>query len=134
MSRILIIDDEPAFALMLRLHLCRLGGWPDAAVAGVSAPAAAQPHFSADNPAAWPEAVLVDWLLNNDDGMAYLEQLAADYRRTGRRAFLALMTAASGAEEQQLARRCAVIDAQLLAKPFTASRLQALLTAAGVTP
>ena len=115
---VLVVDDDPDVALLCRLHLERHGFSVVSADDGRSALAAAKEHN--------PEAVLLDFMLPDMDGIAVVQALRADAGTAD--IPIVMLTARADPRDQRAAWEVGVAD--YLTKPFDPDRLLSALDAA----
>ncbi|MFN4117105.1 MAG: response regulator, partial [Inhella sp.] len=72
MGRVLVVEDEPAIAELISLHLRHEGHLPRIAISGPDAQAALLEQL--------PDLVVLDWMLPGDPGTALLQRWRADPR------------------------------------------------------
>jgi two-component system phosphate regulon response regulator PhoB len=117
MSRVLIVEDEPAIAELLALHL-RHGGFEVAQAADGDAAMEAVDRVL-------PDLVLLDWMLPGTSGLALLKRWRAQART---RELPVIMLTARGEEADRVAGLDGGAD-DYLPKPFSPSELMARIRA-----
>jgi two-component system phosphate regulon response regulator PhoB len=117
MSRILIVEDEPAIAELVAVNLRHNGMQP------VWAPDGADAQREID--AVLPDAILLDWMLPGASGLALARRWRGDART---RAIPILMLTARGDEPDKVAGLDAGAD-DYITKPFSTQELLARIRA-----
>ena len=113
MARILVVEDEPAIAELVMLHLRHDGH--EVQVAGSSQDAEAAIRL------ALPDLVLLDWMLPGESGL----QLAQRWRRDVRTRDLPIVMLTARSEERDMVQGLDGGADDYLAKPFSPSVLVA---------
>ena len=117
MSAILIVEDEPAIAELIAIHLRHAGLVPALAASAEQAQRAVDAEL--------PDLVLLDWMLPGQSGLA----LARQWRATERtRALPIILLTARGQEADKIAGLDAGAD-DYLSKPFSTNELMARIRA-----
>ena len=117
MSRILVVEDEPAIAELIAINLRHAGFEvsvaPDAETA------------QAEIDRVLPELVVLDWMLPGQSGLAFAKQLRADART---RDLPIIMVTARSEESDRIAGLEAWVD-DYVTKPFSPRELKARIKA-----
>lgn len=117
MPRILVVEDEPAIAELIAVHLRHNGFQPVLVADGESA--------QREIDAALPDAILLDWMLPGQSGLLLSRRWRADART---RQVPILMVTARGDEPDRVAGLDAGAD-DYITKPFSPRELLARLRA-----
>ncbi|MCP5286701.1 MAG: phosphate regulon transcriptional regulator PhoB [Burkholderiaceae bacterium] len=117
MSRVLVVEDEPAIAELVAIHL-RHAGFEVALAADGDAAATSVDRVL-------PDLVLLDWMLPGTSGLALLKRWRAQART---RELPVIMLTARGEEVDRVAGLDGGAD-DYLAKPFSPSELMARIRA-----
>jgi two-component system phosphate regulon response regulator PhoB len=117
MSRVLVVEDEPAIAELVCIHLRHAGYETTVAVNAEEA--------QADVERALPELVLLDWMLPGQSGLALARRWRADPRT---RELPVIMLTARAGEADKVSGLDAGAD-DYLTKPFSGSELLARIRA-----
>ncbi|MCP5269724.1 MAG: phosphate regulon transcriptional regulator PhoB [Burkholderiaceae bacterium] len=117
MSRVLVVEDEPAIAELVALHLRHAGFEVALAADGDNAAAAVDRVL--------PDLVLLDWMLPGTSGLALLKRWRSQART---RELPVIMLTARGEEADRVSGLDGGAD-DYLAKPFSPSELMARIRA-----
>ena len=117
MSRVLVVEDEPAIAELVAIHLRHAGFEVAQAADGDTAAAAVDRVL--------PDLVLLDWMLPGTSGLALLKRWRAQPRT---RELPVIMLTARGEEVDRVSGLDGGAD-DYLAKPFSPSELMARIRA-----
>ena len=117
MGRVLVVEDEPAIAELISLHLRHEGHLPRIAISGPDAQSALLEQL--------PDLVVLDWMLPGDPGTALLQRWRADPRTKS----LPVIMLTARAQEADKIKGLDVGADDYLTKPFSPAELMARVRA-----
>lgn len=117
MGRVLVVEDEPAIAELIALHLRHEGHLPRIAISGPDAQAALLEQL--------PDLVVLDWMLPGDPGTALLARWRSDPRTKS----LPVIMLTARAQEADKIKGLDVGADDYLTKPFSPAELMARVRA-----
>jgi len=117
MGRVLVVEDEPAIAELIALHLRHEGHLPRIAISGPDAQAALLEQL--------PDLVVLDWMLPGDPGTTLLQRWRADPRTKS----LPVIMLTARAQEADKIKGLDVGADDYLTKPFSPAELMARVRA-----
>ena len=117
MGRVLVVEDEPAIAELISLHLRHEGHLPRIAASGPDAQAALLEQL--------PDLVVLDWMLPGDPGTTLLQRWRADPRTKS----LPVIMLTARAQEADKIKGLDVGADDYLTKPFSPAELMARVRA-----
>jgi two-component system phosphate regulon response regulator PhoB len=117
MGRVLVVEDEPAIAELIALHLRHEGHLPRVAISGPDAQAALLDQL--------PDLVVLDWMLPGDPGTTLLQR----WRQDPRTKSLPVIMLTARAQEADKIKGLDVGADDYLTKPFSPAELMARVRA-----